>query len=470
MGKFKLRTAALSLMSFMIVVSGVFSMGTPAQAGYSTDVENVLLVDGDTGKLLYASDIDEVLPPASMTKMMSEYLILEAVNNGEISWDQEVPISDFLHELSGNGSLSNVPLTTTGSYTVEELYESVAIYSANASTMALAELIAGSEGEFVRMMNEKGKEIGMGEVLREAGEEYSITDLQELADRGIGDFQFVNSTGLPNSLLNGQHPEGTEADDDNYMSARATATLAYHLINDYPEVLETAQVPFKTFQPEGASTNMQNWNWMLPGTQYEIVDYEYVDGLKTGFTNAAGYTFTGTAEKDGQRLISVIMGADSELHRFEETQRIMEWGFNNFSSSEVFPEGLTLEGNETIPVTQGEESEVAVSTAEAVNLVVRNGQEDSYTYEVEWDESLLDDEGRLIAPVEAGNAVGTMYVLSEGEDAGYLQGEGEEYTQVPVIANESVERAGWFTLMFRNIGGFFSGVWTSVSDTVTGWL
>ncbi|PYZ95396.1 D-alanyl-D-alanine carboxypeptidase [Alteribacter lacisalsi] len=469
MGKF--RTAALSLMAFLLVFSSVFTVGgNTAEASYSTEVENVLLVDGDTGKLLYAKEIDDVLPPASMTKMMSEYLILEAVNNGDISWDQPVPISDYLHELSGNRGLSNVPLTTTGTYTVEELYESVAIYSANASTMALAELIAGSEGEFVQMMNEKGKELGMGDVMREAGEEYGISNLEELSDRDIGDFQFVNSTGLPNSLLDGNHPEGTEPDDDNYMSVRATATLAYHLVNDYPEVLETASIPSKEFQPEGAGTQMQNWNWMLEGTQVSDVDYEYVDGLKTGFTSAAGYTFTGTAEKDGQRLITVVMGADSEIHRFNETKSLMEWGFQNFSTAEVFPEGMTLEDNEMVPVTQGEKDQVSVSTDESVTLMIRNGEEDAYSYEVQWDDSLFDEDGNLIAPVEAGDVIGTMHVTYDGENYGYLQGEGQEYTQVNVTANEGVERAGWFTLLFRSIGGFFSGVWTSVSDTVTGWL
>ncbi|WP_026688766.1 D-alanyl-D-alanine carboxypeptidase family protein [Alteribacter aurantiacus] len=463
MGKFKV--TVMSFMAFVLLFSSVFTFADSAEAGYDPGVETAILLDADSGKILLAKNIDQALPPASMTKMMSEYLILEAVNNGDISWDQEVPISNQNAALSHSGSLSNVMLRTDESYSVKELYESVAIYSANAATMALAELIAGSEGAFVEKMNERAKDIGMGEPMREAGS----GDLESLFEQGVGDFQFVNSTGLPNSLLGDNYPQGTEPNDDNYMSARAAATLAFHLVNDYPEVLDTASIPEKMFK-EGTSDEirMQNWNWMIEGTMYADLDYEYADGLKTGFTNAAGYTFTGTAERDGKRLISVVMGADSEAHRFQETQRLMEWGFNQFSTTELFPEGMAAEGEETVPVSKGKESQVAVSTEEAVSLMIRNGQEENYSYEVEWDESLLNENGELQAPIEAGEVVGKLHVVGDENDPGFLDGEGS--ASVNIVTDEAVERAGWFSLLFRSIGGFFAGVWTSVSDTVTGWF
>ncbi|WP_096438061.1 D-alanyl-D-alanine carboxypeptidase family protein [Alteribacter populi] len=467
----KIKSTVLMMMTLLLVFSSVFSYGGNVEASFDASVDTALLVDAETGKILYQSNIDQPLPPASMTKMMSEYLILEAVNNGEISWEQEVPISDYNAQLSHDRSLSNVPLRQDETYTVKELYETVAIYSANAATMALAELIAGSEGNFVKKMNEKGKELGLGETLREAGEEFGMDNLEEIANADEGDFQFVNSTGLPNRLLEGNHPEGTNGDEDNYMSARATGTLAFHLINDFPEVLDTASISEKKFK-EGSEDeiNMQNWNWMIPGTMYGDLDFEAMDGLKTGFTNAAGYTFTGTGEQNGQRFVSVVMKADSEPHRFEETQRLMEYGFNQFSEVELFPEGMTIEDNETFPVTKGKEDEVSISTEEAVSMLVLNGEEEGYGYEVAWDESLFDDKGKLIAPVEEGQVVGTMTVISEDGNSTYLQDDGSDQSQINIVTDQAVEKAGWFTLMFRSIGSFFASVWTSVADTVSGWF
>lgn len=444
-----------------------FNVST-TQANFEPQVETAILVDADTGKILLEKNVDQPLPPASMTKMMAEYLILEAVHNGQITWDQAVPIPDYLARMSHNQSLSNVMLRTDETYTVKELYESVAIYSANASTMALAELIAGSYGNFVKMMNDKGKELGLGTPLREAGAQYGMDDLEEIAEAGLGDFQFVNSTGLPNHLLDGYHAEGTGANEDNYMSARASAILAFHLINDFPEVLDTASIPEKIFK-EGTedAITMQNWNKMLVGTTYSDWDYEPIDGLKTGFTSAAGFCFTGTAERDGQRLISVVMKAESEGQRFQETRRLMEYGFNNFSKQEIFPAGMELEGYETIPVTRGKADEVSISTAESVSSLVHWDDEDAYSYSVQLDESLLDEQGRLIAPIEANQVIGTMTVeyIGAGEE-NYIQGDG--LRSVDIITNEAVEEAGWFSLMFQGIGEFFSGIWGSVADAVRG--
>ncbi|WP_147805264.1 D-alanyl-D-alanine carboxypeptidase family protein [Alkalicoccus halolimnae] len=440
-----------------IILAGIFSSALPA-AAYEPSVDTVILADAETGEVLYEQNSEVPLPPASMTKMMTEYLILEAVENGDISWDDQVSVNDFLASLSHNRSLSNVMMRTDETYTVEELYESVAIYSANASAMALTEHISGSEGAFVEMMNERGKEIGMGDLLREEGAEENMENLEEIAAAELGDFQFVNSTGLPNRLLEGSHPEGTSEEEDNYMSARASATLAYHLVKDYPEVLDSASIPQQAFR-EGSADEilMQNWNWMLEGTQYEDLDYEYVDGLKTGYTEAAGFTFTGTAEKDGQRFVSVVMGADSEAHRFRETEEIMEWAFDNFQEEEIFPGNMTLDSHETVPVSKGEEEETAVVTAESVSKMTMDGGEDSYSYRVELDEELLNEDGELEAPVEEGDVVGEMVVEYDGErDISYL-GE-QENTSVDIVAAESVERAGFFSLTMRNISSFFSGL------------
>ena len=147
-----------------------------------------------------------------MTKMMSEYLVHEAVDKGKLKWDRKVKISEYAHKISQDRSLSNVPLENGGSYTVKELYEAMAIYSANGATIALVEQIAGKEVNFVKMMNDKSKEFGMK------------------------DYKFVNSTGLTNQDLKGYHLEGTTLEEKNKMSARDCAILAQRLIQDFPNI------------------------------------------------------------------------------------------------------------------------------------------------------------------------------------------------------------------------------------------
>ncbi|CAM4018001.1 D-alanyl-D-alanine carboxypeptidase family protein [Alkalicoccus chagannorensis] len=450
----------------------IFAYTQTAEATFQPSVDTIMLVDAETGQVLLEENAQQPLPPASMTKMMSEYLILEAINDGDMSWDDEVSISDFHAELSHDQALSNVMLRTDETYSVEELYESVAIYSANAATMALAEHMSGSEGAFVETMNERGEEIGMGETLREAGEAMGSDSLEETAAAGEGDFQFVNTTGLPNHLLNGSHPDGTGEEEDNYMTAEAAAVLGFHLVNDYPEVLEAASIPEMTFR-EGTddAIDMMNWNWMIEGTQSPDLDYEYIDGLKTGHTEAAGFTFTGTAERDGQRFISVVMGADSESHRFQETESVMEWGFDNFSEEEIFAAGLTPEEQEEIDVVNGEAESVGIESTDSVSHFVMEDEEEAFSYDVQLDEEMLTDDGALDAPVEAGTVIGQMQVSFDGErDVRYLNDDMGRDLTVDLVTTEDVERSGWFTLTMNNVGSFFSGLWSGVTSTVRGWF
>nr|WP_273717206.1 D-alanyl-D-alanine carboxypeptidase family protein [Alkalihalobacillus pseudalcaliphilus] len=433
------------MMMAIVLVLPIFGQAKSAEAAFDLEAETAILVDAKTGKILYQKDIDKILPIASMTKMMSEYLILEALAEGTITSDQTVPISDHVRVLSLETSLSNVPLRQDYTYTVQELYESVAIYSANASTIALAELIAGSETAFVNMMNDKAAELG------------------------LEDYEFVNSSGLNNSDLRGNHPEGTGEDAENMMSARATAQLAFALLRDYPEVLETASIPVKEFDAgENESITMQNWNWMLPGIVPQH-DYEGIDGLKTGFTTAAGNSFTGTAIRGDMRLISVVMRTDTRDDRFNETAKLLDFGFNNFDYVEVTPAGYIPEGEGMLNVASGKEKEVAISSTEPLETVVRRGQEDSYEAVLSLDSEQLNEDGKVVAPFEAGTEVGTLGIQFTGEgEEEYLFS--SDSASVPVATDQAVEKAGWFSMMMRGIGGFFSGIWNSAVETVQGWL
>jgi serine-type D-Ala-D-Ala carboxypeptidase (penicillin-binding protein 5/6) len=411
----------------------------------NVEAEAAILIEASTGKILYEKNADKVLGIASMSKMMTEYLLLEALADGKVTPDQQYNVSDYVYRISQNRSLSNVPLRQDGTYSVQELYESMAIYSANGSTIAIAEIIAGSETNFVKMMNEKAAELG------------------------LEDYKFYNSTGLNNSDLLGMHPEGTGETDENVMSARATAKLAYHLLKDFPQLIETASIPKKTFR-EGTddAIEMPNWNWMLPGLIYQHQD---VDGIKTGSTNFAGYCFTGTAERDGVRYITVVMNAESYKARFDETRKMLDYAFSNYSIEQLYPEGYQIEEQSVLPVTKGKEKEVKIESNTPIKVVLKRGETEKELYKAEYvfDEKVLSEEEGLVAPVEKGTKVGQLVVTYNGtSNYGFITPEGEQTLKADLVTTGEVEKANWFSLMMRGIGGFFADVWSSVANAVKG--
>ncbi|SOC44594.1 D-alanyl-D-alanine carboxypeptidase family protein [Ureibacillus acetophenoni] len=422
-----------------------FFISTPINASAETDlglnVDAAILIDADTGKILYEQNADAALGIASMTKMMTEYILLDAIDEGTITWDQEYRVTDYTYKMSQNRALSNVPLRADGTYTIRELYEAMAIYSANAATVGIAETIAGTETEFLKLMNKKAEEIG------------------------LTNYKFVNTTGLNNADLNGMHPAGTGPEDENVMSATDVAKLAYHLMKDHPEVLETSSIPKKTFR-EGTedAIEMENWNWMLPGLVFE---YEGVDGLKTGTTNFAGSCFTGTAERDGTRLIAVVMNAVNEYGidpvkkaRFDATRTLFDYGFAQFSKQEIVPGNYVFEDQKTISVTKGKEDKVAIGVKEPISMLVKSSEKDLYK------PKLILEKDTLEAEVEEGTVVGKLVIeRTEGTDYGYIDG---KELAVDVVTTEPVERAGWFSLLFQAIGGFFASIWSGITGFVTG--
>jgi D-alanyl-D-alanine carboxypeptidase (penicillin-binding protein 5/6) len=439
--------AILFAFTFVISAFAPYTTASAAEEPISVNASSAIIIEETTGTILYGKNIDEKLPVASMAKVMTEYLVLEAIEDKKIKWDQKYTPSEYVYKISQNTSLSNVPLRQDGSYSVQELYEAMAIYSANGAAIALAEIIAGSESVFVKMMNEKAKELG------------------------LTNYEFVNATGLENEDLQGMHPDGTSADAENQLSARDMALLSQKLIQDFPEVLETAGTPKKVFR-EGTDdrTNMPNWNWMLPGLVYE---YEGVDGLKTGSTNNAGSCFTATAVRNGMRVISVVMNAKGEsLHesRFVETKKMLNYAFDNFSVKEVFPANYQIKNQSSIPVVKGKEDNVSIQTKDALTLVVKNGEEKAYKPTFKIDESQLTKKGELTAPVKKDQKVGTMIVNYEGTGSALSFVEKSKTPQVDLITKEAVEKANWFVLSMRGIGGFFSGLWGTVTDTVKGWF
>ena len=407
---------------------------TNAAEDLGLTVDAAILIDADSGKILYEQNASAPLGIASMTKMMTEYLLLDAIDAGTVSWDQQYRVTEYTHKLSHDRTLSNVPLRADGTYTIKELYEAMAIYSANAATIAIAETIAGTETEFLKLMNKKAEELG------------------------LEDYKFVNSTGLNNANLQGMHPSGTGESDENVMPARSVAKLAYHLLKDHPEMLETAKIPKKVFR-EGTddAINMSNWNFMLPGLVY---GYEGVDGLKTGTTDFAGHSFTGTAKRGDTRLIAVVMkavdskGVGSYKARFDAAAKLFDYGFGQFTKQEVLPVNYTFEEQKSLPVTKGKEDEVKIAVKEPISIMVKSSEKDLYV------PTLALEKDELEAGVEANQVVGKVIIeRTDGSDYGYIDGSD---ISADVVTTESVERAGKMALFFQGIGNFFGNLWSGV--------
>jgi D-alanyl-D-alanine carboxypeptidase (penicillin-binding protein 5/6) len=418
-----------------------------AMIPFDIEAESAILIEAKTGKILFQKNEDIQLPPASMSKMMTEYLVLEAINNGQFNWDTVVRASSYVHYLGGLDGTSRVWMADGEERTVEELYTALAVYSANDATAALAELVAGTEASFVQLMNQKAYDLGMNNT------------------------RFVNSTGLPNLLLGDYIPAGTP-EEENLMSARDTAILARELVNNYPDVLRFSSIPEKPAEYFNG-VRMINWNWMLEGHplgEARSHAYSGLDGLKTGYTNAALNCFTGTAERNGMRLISVVMRSETKASRFQETRKLMDYGFNNFIYKEMAKAGDTLPEQERFPIAKGIEKDAGVVLGGSILTVVHKDEVDLYKLEHKLNQNIVDETGALLAPLHEDDEIGEVHLTYTGELAYGFIHKGDNPEQTTLVMQEAVEKASWFRLFMRSIIGFFSGIWVGITDGIKGWF
>ncbi|MGV3488555.1 MAG: D-alanyl-D-alanine carboxypeptidase family protein [Tuberibacillus sp.] len=447
--KFK---SPLALALALMLITATLWSPIGAKAESNNDILNInaksaILLDAKTGKILYEKNIDQMYPPASMTKMMTEYLVQKAVHDGKIKWSTVVPISQKASDISHNTNFSGVPLRTDYKYTVQSLYEALAIFSSNAAAVALAELLGGgNEANFVKQMNQTAKKLGMTET------------------------KYINSSGLDNVDL-GKYIATGGPNDTNLISARDLAKIAFHIVNEYPEALKVSSIPEKDFVAgPGEVVHMTNYNYMLPGFGVNMREFKYpgVDGLKTGFTDAAGECFTGTVKQGDRRFISVVMGTASEQARFLETKKLYDYGFQQTENKKIVGAGYKFKDKKSIAVSKGKAKEVDIDVKETINIPVESGQAKNYKPVLHLDKSLLNKDGKLKAPIKKGQTVGyvTVDYIGKGQKPDYLYGQ----IKVPVVTTESVDKANWFVLTFRAIGGFIGGIFSGAIDMVKGWF
>lgn len=417
--------------SVTTLVTSFGSVLTANAQGPEVDAAASITVDYNTGQILQGNNIEEPLGIASITKMIVEYIVFEEVEAGNIEWDTPIKISDYAYTISQNYVLSNVPLRNGEDYTLEELYHAMAIYSANGATIAIAEAISGTESAFVDRMKETVESFG------------------------IADAKLYNSTGLNNSYLEDNIYPGSAANDENSMSAHSIAIIANKIIQDYPEILETASIPRMTFR-EGTDDEiqMENWNWMLEGL---LLETPGVDGLKTGTTDFAGATFTGTATQGDRRVITVVLDSGSDrVTRFRETAKLMDYGFDNFKVENVTDSWQDNIDYQALTVVNGREDTLNYEPSEDLELLIQLSDNlEDLTYTVEWNEEVVSEQGSIEAPIAEGMELGRLIVNYPGNELGYLE---KDEAYVPLVATEEVEQAGIFQQMWTGLVDFFKGL------------
>jgi len=253
----------------------------------------IILIDADTGRVIYEENSAESLPIASLSKLMTQYLVLNAVSSGNLSWEDAYVPSEAIQKITGQSAAVKLGMTAGNAYSLQELFTAMTVNSANDAAMALAEMVSGTEDAFVDLMNKQAKSFGLKETT------------------------FFNASGLDGDYI------GKGYEQTNHASARDVSVIAQKLIDKHPEVLDYTKLPsFKT----GNGTTLWSTNLMLAGMPQAMPG---IDGLKTGFTDQAGSCFVSTGVFDGRRIISVVMdveadGGDTATPRFDLTRELIE--------------------------------------------------------------------------------------------------------------------------------------------------
>ncbi|MDX9707099.1 MAG: D-alanyl-D-alanine carboxypeptidase family protein [Azospira sp.] len=353
---------------FALVPSLLFAQQTPVPPALAA--KSWLLIESGSGQVLASQAEDERLEPASLTKLMTAYLTFAAIRQGTLKLDQSVPVSEKAWRTGGSKMFIRVGTQVT----VEDLIKGMIVQSGNDACIALAEAVAGSEENFAQMMNREARRLGMGAT------------------------HFRNATGLP--------------DPEHYTTARDLATLAGALIRDFPE--EYARYyGIKEFRYNNISQpNRNRLLWLDPT----------VDGMKTGYTEAAGYCLIASAKRGPRRLLSVVLGTASDAVRAQESLKLLNFGYLSYDAVQLYASEQAVSH---LKVWKGGASTVKAGFTEDFILAVPKG----FAQKVQAD---LVSKQPLIAPVSAGQTVGTMRVSVDGKFFG-------EY---PVVALEGVPQAG----------------------------
>lgn len=336
----------------LLLIPAILFAGIPVRAA-DYNARAYILIEASTGTVLLEENADEALPPASVTKIMTLLLVMEAIADGKLGWDDMVQTSEYAASMGG----SQVFLKPGEEMSVTEMVKCVVVSSANDAAVALAERVAGSEEAFVRRMNERAAELGMKNTV------------------------FYNTNGLDDDV------------DGHVSSARDIAIMSRELITKHPKILEFSSIWMDS---------IRNGAFGLTNTNRLVRFYRGANGLKTGSTAKAKFCISATAERGGMQLIAVVMAAPSRDERNEIAKKLLDYGFAGWETAVLTPELPAC-----LPVTGGAEDAI-VPEAEQITLLLAKGEAARITAAVTLPE-------RIAAPVEAGEVLGQVDFMLDGK-------------------------------------------------------
>ena len=362
--------------TFLIVVGIIFPILSSASSlvppAPQIKATSYILLDAQTNKVIVEYEADERNPPASLTKIMTTYLVEQMIQRGVVERSEKVPVSIKAWKAEG----SKMFIREGTEVDLMDLLRGVVIQSGNDASIALAEFVAGDEASFAQMMNEQAEKLGML------------------------NSNFLNSTGLP--------------DEGHYSSARDMALLTKDMIKRFPEHYQLySERSFKFNNIEQPNRN-------------RLLRYDRsVDGVKTGYTKAAGYCLVASAERNGMRLISVVMGAENDDSRVRESQKLLTYGFRNFETSTIYEESEIVK---SAPLFYGVEEVISLGVSENVSVTIPRGSYEKLEAQIKVPKIIE-------APVRKGDVLGEL-LLMMNEEAIY---------RTSVISLENYEQAGFFS-------------------------
>ncbi len=361
----------------VVPVSEVSTIPAPAVAARAW-----IVVDVTSGQVLAASNPEQQVEPASLTKIMTAYLAFNAVDEKRLTLDQQVNVSETAWKTGG----SRMFIEPRKPVTVGELLQGVIVQSGNDASVALAEAVAGSESAFATLMNQEAQRLGMTRT------------------------HFMNATGLP--------------DPQHVTSVRDLATLATHLITANPQHYHYYKQREFTYN-NITQSNRNRLLWADPS----------VDGMKTGHTDSAGYCLVATAMRGDRRILTVVVGTDSEATRAEESLKLLNWSFQNFDTVKLFDKSQpAVEAR----VWEGKAQTVKLGPPEPVWVTVPRGKASEI-------KPVAQRPDPLVAPLEQGQAIGTVALTLDGKNL----------RVDPLVVQETVERAGFFGRMTDMVKRWF---------------
>ena len=320
------------------------------------NAKSAILIDASTGNIIYEKNAHEKLAPASMTKMMSMLLIMEAIDRGELKWNQMITASENASSMGG----SQILLETGEKMSVKDLFKGIAVASGNDAVVSLSEAIAGTEDEFVKRMNQRAKELG------------------------LQDTNFKNPHGLDTA--------------NHYSSAYDMSLIAKELVK-HEKVLEFTSI-YEDYLREG----QKNKVWLV-NTNKLVRFYDGLDGLKTGYTKEAGYCLTSTAKRGDTRFITVVMGEPDTKTRNSETTSMLDYAFSQYESEKIFSKDNAVG---TVRVDLGKTETVKLFPMEDVSVLNKKSEnKKNVNYELK--------ANHLSAPIKKGEKVGELILKVEGE-------------------------------------------------------